>query len=221
MGARNRCLTLAEERALRAVLSRRADGLRDWAVFRALLTTGMRIGEFLSLSLCEAKLALSFGHLFLPASRRKGGDARGCNLKVLMVGEAKDAFEDLVRLAGRPADGDGGPLVQGYQGRRLSVRAFELRLKGWAKEAGVDDRLSPHWLRHTFAAEFCRKSEASPMETCIRLANRLGHTNPQTCSHYLTMSREDDPAKALERVWPSRKRVTMAAARRAFAGGAA
>ena len=208
MGSSNRCLTLREERALRATMGKRRDAARDYAVFRALLTTGMRVGEFLSLSVAETAAALELGRLFVPACRRKGefGD-----LFVYLRGEAREAFADLLRLA----KGD-GPLVAGPSGKPLTTRAVQLRLKLWARAAGVDDRLSPHWLRHTFAAEFCRVSVASPTETCVRLARLLGHADPRTCGHYLTMSREDDPGLAVEQVWRCRKRITKMQAQRAY-----
>lgn len=214
MGTSNRCLTLREERQLRQVMGRRTDAARDFAVFRALLTTGMRISEFLSLSVAEVMVALEMGRLFVPANRRKG---EFCDLYVYLRGEAREAFADLIRLAGREFRTTGGaPLVPGRDGKPLTPRAFQLRLKKWATEAGVDDRLSPHWLRHTFGAQFCRSSEASPTETCIRLARLLGQSDPRSCAHYLTMSRDDDPGAAVEKAWRCRKRITKTQARRAF-----
>lgn len=218
----NRCLTLKEERLLRRAMGLRSDGQRDFAVFRALMTTGLRIGEFLSLSVGEAWLAVSTGHLFLSGARRKSktlpsGKKVETDLFVLLRGEALEAFADLVRLAGE--GDDSRPLVAGRYGEALTIRAFQLRLKFWAQQAGVDDRISPHWLRHTFAAEFCRKSTASPTETCIRLAQKLGQADPRSCAHYLSMSREADVQT--DALWPSRKRMTRARAREAFAGVAA
>lgn len=212
----NRCLTLSEERKLRQVMRQRRDAARDYAIFRALLTTGMRIGEFLGLTVAEAHAALSTGYLFLEGERRKGktlptGQVVQTDLCVHLRGEALEAFADLVRLADET-----GPLVPGRNGKPLSARAFQLRLKQWAALAGVDDRLSPHWLRHTFGAEFCRKSVSSPTETCIRLARLLGHADPRTCGHYLTMSRDDDPGAAIEAVWGCKKRQTKAKIKRAF-----
>ena len=208
----NRCLTLREERLLRRTMGLRADAARDFAVFRALLTTGLRIGEFLSLTTDEVRTAVRLARLLIPASRRKGRKGEACDLFVHLRGEALEAFADLLRLAG---EGD-GPLVPGRDGAALTARALQLRLKYWAMEAGVDDRLSPHWLRHTFGAEFCRQTLASPTETCIRLAKLLGHADPRNCAHYLTMSRDDDPGAAIDAVWPSRKRKTKAQVRRAF-----
>lgn len=208
MGTSNRCLTLREERLLRQTMGRRKDAARDFAVFRALLTTGMRISEFLSLTVAEVKAALGIERLLVPASRRKG---EACDLFVYLRGEAREAFADLLRLTG-----DDGPLVPGRDGGPLTPRAYQLRLKLWAREAGIDDRLSPHWLRHTFGAEFCRMSSASPTETCIRLARLLGHADPRTCGHYLTMSRDDDPGAAIEAAFRCRKRITKTQARRAY-----
>lgn len=212
MGTSNRCLTLREERLIRLTMGRRKDAARDFAVFRALLTTGMRIGEFLALTKAEIVQALRMERLFIAADRRKG---EACDLFVYLRGEAQEAFADLLKMASM----DSPYLVAGRGELPLTPRAYQLRLKKWAKEAGVDERLSPHWLRHTFGAEFCRKSEASPTETCIRLGRLLGHADPRTCAHYLTMSRDDDPGAAVEAVWRCKKRITKMQARRAFAIG--
>lgn len=217
----NRCLTLDEERRLRKTLGQRRDAARDFAVFRALRATGMRISEFLSLSVEEARVAVEKGFLFLPGDRRKSKTLKSgkeilTDLFVHLRGEAREAFADLLRLAGND-----GPLVPGRDGAPLTARAVQLRLKFWAREAGVDERLSPHWLRHTFGADFCRVSVASPTETCIRLAKLLGHADPRSCGHYLTMSRDDDLGALVEAAFPCRKRVTKAQARRAFEGRAA
>lgn len=213
MGTSNRCLTFLEEKSLRKVMAARRDAARDFAVFRALLTTGMRIGEFLSTPKHDAQSALAIERLFIPAARRKG---EACDLFVYLRGEAREAFADLLKLAG-----DSPWLVPGRGDSSLTPRAFQLRLKQWAAVAGVDDEISPHWLRHTFAVEFCRKSEANPMETCIRLANRLGHADPRTCSHYLTMSRENDPGAAIEKTWPAQRRMSKAQVKRIYEGRAA
>jgi len=146
-------------------------------------------------------------HSSLPSMQKLAVHAAGA------LAELEGYAHDLRRLESAPGE---GPLVPGPSGKPLTIRAVQLRLKLWAKAAGVDDRLSPHWLRHTFAAEFCRVSVASPTETCVRLARLLGHADPRTCGHYLTMSRENDPGLAVEQVWRCRKRITKMQARRAY-----
>jgi integrase/recombinase XerD len=66
---------------------------------------------------------------------------------------------------------DGGPLDQSY------VRHLLRRLAG---KAGIDKRVHPHGLRHTYAAELAR--EGVPMNV---LRDALGHSTLATTDRYL------------------------------------
>ena len=84
--SKNRCLTLQEETAFRRFFKTRGDwqAKRDWAWMRVLLTTGMRIREFSTLTAGEAMTAFQ-GDLRAQAtekgarlrSRVAGGTAPG------------------------------------------------------------------------------------------------------------------------------------------------
>lgn len=218
----NRCLLVSEEALLRRLFKTRGDwqAKRDWGVMRALLTTGMRISEFLSLSVGEARAAFRLGYLFVPASRRKG---QFCDLTVHLKGEAGQAFHDLLAL--RLHADEAAPLVVGRRGERLGVRAFQLALKEWARLAGVDDEVSPHWFRHAFAAQVVESSGSeNPTFVLARLSRLLGHTDARSCLRYLTMSRKSASgggAELVAQAFPARGRMTPARLRREFAGVAA
>jgi integrase/recombinase XerD len=219
----NRCLTFEEEAKLRRFFKTRGDrkALRDWAAMRVLLTTGMRISEFLSLSTGEATAAFRLGYLFVPAVRRKG---EACDLTVHLVAGAGQAFHDLLALR-LPAEAE-SPLVVGRHGDRLGVRAFQLGLKVWARLAGIDEGISPHWFRHAFAASVVGSSASeNPTFVLARLSRLLGHSDPRSCMRYLTMSRESTTgggAELVARAFPLRDvRMTPARVRREFGGRAA
>lgn len=218
----NRCLTNEEEARFRRFFKTRGDwqAKRDWAWMRALLTTGMRITEFSTLTVGEAMTAFRLGYLFVPAIRRK---QEACDLTVHLVGAAAQAFHDLLALrVGAEPD---APLVPGRAGRALSVRQYQLALKQWAVEAKVDTGISPHWFRHAFAAGVV---EASSSENSIfvlaRLSKLLGHADSRSCMRYLTMSRSSKTgggAEMVARAFPARDvRMTPARVRRAFEGRA-
>lgn len=218
----NRCLTVAEETTLRRFFKNRGDwqAKRDWAWMRALLTTGMRIAEFASLTVGEAMTAFRLGYLYVPATRRKG---EACDLTVHLVGAAAQAFHDLLDLR-HGADPD-APLVLGRNGRALSVRQYQLALKQWAEQAGVDTGISPHWFRHAFAAGVVEASSSeNPLFVLARLSKLLGHADSRSCMRYLAMSRQSatgGKAEMVERAFPARDvRMTPARIRRAFEGRA-
>lgn len=219
----NRCLTVAEESLFRRFFKTRGDwqAKRDWAWMRALLRTGMRITEFSLLTVGEAMTAFRLGHLFVPAIKRK---AEACDLTVYLVGEAAQAFHDLLALR-VGADPD-APLVLGRNGLPLSVRQYQLALKQWAGLAGVDTGISPHWFRHAFAVSVVETSSSeNPVFVLARLSKLLGHADSRSCMRYLTMSRASKTgglAEMVERAGPARDvRMTPARVRRAFEGRAA
>lgn len=217
---RNRCLTHDEETRLRRSLKRRGDaqGRRDYAWVRLLLTTGMRLTEFSLLTVGDARAAFVTGRLFVPAEHRK---RQACDLAVYAKGEALDALRDLVtvcaEMVGKPAAqlADAHPLVLSRNGEAMSTRAYQQRLKEIAREAGIDPALSPHWLRHTFAVTFLEASEGTPQAALVRLKNLLGHTSAASCMEYLTMSR-GDVGNEIERIFPSRRRLRASALRKAY-----
>lgn len=219
----NRCLTTGEETAFRRFFKLRGDwqAVRDWAWMRALLTTGMRISEFSTLTAGEARTAVGLGYLFVPKARRK---QEACDLTVHLVGAAGQAFRDLLALRGDAAADDA--LVAGRNGRALGVRQYQLALKQWAALAGVDAGISPHWFRHAFAASVVESSSSeNPVFVLARLSRLLGHADSRSCMRYLTMSRNSATGGAAElvaRAFPViGQRMTPARVRRAFDGRAA
>lgn len=216
----NRCLTVAEELALRRFFKTRGDwqAKRDWAWMRALLATGMRITEFSTLTVGEAMAAFRLGYLFVPAIRRK---QEACDLTVHLVGAAGQAFHDLLAL--RSGADAAAPLVAGRFGKALCVRQYQLALKQWADLAGVDGGISPHWFRHAFAAQVVASSSSeNPVFVLARLSRLLGHADERSCMRYLTMSRESASGGAAEMVGRAFPvvgvRMTAARLRGEFAG---
>lgn len=218
----NRCLTIEEEAKLRRFFKTRGDwqAKRDWAWMRALLTTGMRISEFSTLTVGEAMTAFRLGYLFVSATRRK---AEACDLTVHLTGEAAQAFHDLLAVRGTGAAAD-SPLVVSRHGKALGVRSYQLALKEWAALAGVDGELSPHWFRHAFASQVVESSSSeNPTFVLARLSRLLGHADARSCMRYLTMSRKSATGGQREmvaRAFPAvGVRMTAARMRREFASG--
>lgn len=71
----------------------------------------------------------------------------------------------------------------------LSVRSYEARLKLWANAAGLDARISPHWLRHTRAMNIMRRSRGKDALRVAKLA--LNHASLRSTGVYTAMCREE------------------------------
>lgn len=169
---------------------------RDYHWMAALTLMGMRIQEFSRLTKPRVMLALSCGWLVSRKEHCKG--KRRAN-EYLVTQRLRVHLQALVDLSdelapGMALEGDQEqPLVWGRdiacRACALSVRSYELRMKHWAQMAGLDPRISPHWLRHTRAMNIMRRSRGdNPLKVC-QLA--LNHANMASTGVYLQMSREE------------------------------
>jgi site-specific recombinase XerD len=166
-------LTEQEVRALIGACSNRAPtGIRNRALIAVLWRCGLRLGEALALEPRDADLhagALRVRHGKGDRSRTVGLDdgtqallARWLDRRQrLGVNGRRRLFCKL----------DGGPLDQSY------VRHLLRRL---AAKAGIERRVHPHGLRHSYAAELAR--EGVPMNV---LRDALGHSTLATTDRYL------------------------------------
>ncbi|WP_304639255.1 tyrosine recombinase XerC [Pseudomonas sp.] len=121
--------------------------LRDHAMLELFYSSGLRLSELAGLDV--AHLDLKQGEVRVLG---KGNKAR-----ILPVGKlARDALSGW--LAVRPLlSGSEQPLFVSMQGRRLSPRAIQLRVRRWGVER-IGQHLHPHMLRHSFASHLLESS---------------------------------------------------------------
>jgi len=78
-----------------------------------------------------------------------------------------------------------GALFLNRSGGRLSQRAIQLIVRKYALAAGLDERVHPHLLRHTFATHLLDGGAE------LRVVQELlGHANPNTTQIYLHVTEE-------------------------------
>lgn len=187
-----RYLTEPEQQALLRAARGSSEPLaqRDYWWMRLLLATGQRINEFALMTREQAEQALATGWLVVGKAQRKGG-RRGHEYPVTQsVRESLRALLDLQRREASPIDGSGpAPLVWGRDGAALSVRSYQARLKLWARAAGLDARISPHWLRHSRGVNIIRRSRS---QNPLKVAQQaLGHESISSTGIYTQMAREE------------------------------
>jgi len=118
-------------------------GLRDRALMELLYAAGVRVSELVGLN--TADVDLSDGLLRVLGKGRKE--------RVVLIGRpARRALAGYLR-EGRPrlAAGAEAALFLNHKGGRLSARGVEGLVRKYALAAGLDQRIFPHLLRHTFA----------------------------------------------------------------------
>ena len=147
-------------------------GVRDRALLELLYATGLRVAECCGLDLDDIDRRLGAVRVM-----GKGGKERAVPAGDAAL-EALEAWL-LVRGEGR------GPLFTNPRGGRLSTRGVQRIVKRRARAAGIDRRVSPHTLRHTFATHML--GEGADLRLIQEL---LGHSRLSTTQRYTHVSPE-------------------------------
>jgi integrase/recombinase XerC len=159
-----------EAARLMAIDEESALALRDKAMFELFYSSGLRLSELTSLALGD--ISIADGTVRVTG---KGGKTR-----VVPVGRhALVALEQWLTPRGLLASDDETALFLAQNGRRLGVRAVQLRLKHWAAKLGLDRSLHPHMLRHSFASHVLQSSG-----DLRAVQEMLGHASISTTQVY-------------------------------------
>jgi integrase/recombinase XerD len=152
---------------------RTAKGLRDLALLELLYATGLRVTEVVSLDVDDVNLASST--LRLVRSRDKA--ERIIPIHDRAIEPLREYVEQgrmqLLRDAGEPA------LFLNHRGHRLTRQGLWLIVKHYVREVGILEDVTPHTLRHTFAAHLIeRKANLEYVQEI------LGHASISTTQIY-------------------------------------
>jgi integrase/recombinase XerD len=165
--------------------------LRDRAMMALLYATGLRVGETVALDVSDVDLKAG---TVATAGRGKtrsvpiGPEASGALRDYLGRGRPRLAqtHREGASLASGASSGDSSALFLNHRGQRLTRQGFWLILKRYAKSAGLDE-ISPHTLRHSFAAR--KLDSGTDMRDLQRI---LGHANISTTQVYARIGRKDE-----------------------------
>jgi tyrosine recombinase XerC len=170
-------------------------GLRNRAILELMYASGVRLSEVVGVDLRHLDLAER-----TLLVRGKGNKER----LVLVGGRAEEALRRYL-AKGRPrlATGAESGLFVNRDGKRLSGRSIEKIVRQHALKAGLDERVWPHLLRHSFATHLLDGGAE------LRVVQELlGHASAQTTQIYTHVTEERQRDK-LERA-----REALAAATR-------
>jgi len=144
---------------------------RNVALVAVMARAGLRVGEAVGLDRTDVELNARSGWALV--RQGKGLKERAVPLS-LQVRKALTAY-----LRARPTPDDGSLFIA-KNGGRLSKRSVQMMVKQAAQRAGIEQDVTPHTLRHTFATRFLR--QGGDLAT---LRDILGHANLETTSRYL------------------------------------
>jgi integrase/recombinase XerD len=156
--------------------------LRDRALLEVLYGTGLRVTELVSLDVDDVNLAS--GTLRVVRPKDKAG-------RVVPIHER--AIEPLREYLERARiqllrDPQEKALFLNHRGHRLTRQGLWLIVKHYVREVGISEDVTPHTLRHTFAAHLVEKK--ADLEYVQEL---LGHANISTTQVYTQVSSEGSP----------------------------
>ena len=167
------------------------DGKRDTAMLQLLYASGMRVSELISLNLDDV---MDDGYV------RCFG--KGHKERIIPIHQrAASAVEEYVG-EGRPhlaRNTEEKALFLNRRGERLTRQGFWQILKGYAKAAELDEVISPHTLRHSFATHML--SGGADLRSVQEL---LGHANISTTQVYTHLTTEH-VRRTYERAHPRAK----------------
>lgn len=139
---------------------------RDLAMIQTGRYAGLRVSELCKLQLAHLDLA---GRL-IQIRQGKGDKDRNVPIALKLLPILREWIGERVE----------GFLFPSCHDRKLSERAFELRLKALGKKAGILRRVHPHLLRHVFATTLLHTG--ADLRDVQQL---LGHENLSTTARYL------------------------------------
>jgi integrase/recombinase XerC len=143
---------------------------RDRAMFELFYSSGLRLSELAGLDLHDVNLQAGEAQV----------TGKGRKTRLVPVGHAAVAAlsawlpqrETLVR-------GPVTALFVSQRGSRLSPRSVQLRLNRWALQAGLNQHVHPHMLRHAFATHVLQSSG-----DLRAVQEMLGHASISTTQVY-------------------------------------
>lgn len=178
---------------LMAKMGRGPSGARNRALTAVMRRSGLRVAEALALQLKDVDLVAGT----LQILHGKGDRRRivGLDQETIALLEVWLEYRRKLKI------GPGCPLFcvisKPTLGKALYSSTVREMLKRAAVKAGIEKRVHPHGMRHTFAVELLREGVPTPL-----IKKALGHTSLDTTERYL------DHLEPMEVVTMMRKRAS-------------
>jgi integrase/recombinase XerD len=170
-----RCLSEEEVKRLldEAAKAGTPESRRDAAILELLYATGLRVSELVSLNVSDLDLQESYIRCW-----GKGSRERIAYLYPQALAELKTYLSG-ARVALLGSHRDETALCVNHRGERLTRQWVWNILKTYSKKAGVDERITPHTLRHSFATHLLQNGAS-----LRHVQELLGHSSISTTQVY-------------------------------------
>ena len=156
----------------------KASGLRSRAILEVFYSTGIRLGEL---------LALRVEDINLDEGLLRVNEGKGAKDRVVPLGKQAGMFLKSYLMEIRPKmvrkGADDGRLWMSLYGTPLSVPSVQMVVKKAARSAGIENLVSPHTLRHTFATHMVRNGA-----DILLVSQLLGHSDLKVTQIYVRVA---------------------------------
>lgn len=161
-------------------------GIRDKAMLELLYATGIRVSELINLDVSDVNVPMSF-------VRCKGGKKE----RIIPMGhQAKDALENYINNVRKymVKDENKTALFVNCSGARLSRQGFWKLIKYYQHIAGIETDITPHTLRHSFAAHLLENG--ADLHSIQEMMGHADISSTQVYSRMMNSKIKDVYAKA-------------------------
>jgi integrase/recombinase XerD len=167
-------LTIGEvEKLLSIPITNNFKGSRDKAMLELLYATGVRVTELVNLNIDDVNLNLGFVKL------------NGTKERVVPIGRMAQKAVNIYINEYRQEflkDKESNVLFLNFHGQKMTRQGFWKIIKSYAKEAGIEKKITPYTLRHSFAAHLIENGA-----DLKSLQQMLGHADISTTQIYAEM----------------------------------
>lgn len=161
-------------------------GIRDKAMLELLYATGIRVSELINLDVSDVNVPMSF-------VRCRGGKKE----RIIPMGhQAKDALENYINNVRKymVKDENETALFVNCSGARLSRQGFWKLIKYYQHIAGIETDITPHTLRHSFAAHLLENG--ADLHSIQEMMGHADISSTQVYSRMMNSKIKDVYAKA-------------------------
>jgi len=158
---------------LRQPSKRYPTGLRNKVIMSLMLHCGLRLSEVIN---------LKPGNINLTKGKLRVESGKGKKDRDLAIPD----YLNYLLEAWRNIRPKSNFFFSTLKGRKLSDRYIQQMVKRYSQKAGIEKKISPHTLRHTYATQYYRQTK--DIETLRRI---LGHSDISTTTIYITLANID------------------------------
>lgn len=149
--------------------------IRDKAMLELLYATGIRVTELITLKTGDVNLQMGF--IICRDATKERVIPFGKEAKSALIRYLEDTRATMID------DADSGYLFANCSGQPMSRQGFWKLVKSYAKKAGITTDITPHTLRHSFAAHLVENGA-----DLRSVQEMLGHSDISTTQIYANMN---------------------------------